>query len=53
MEKLVIEGGRPLAGTVRVSGSKNAALPLLFAALAVDGPVTSQCGRACATSAPP
>jgi UDP-N-acetylglucosamine 1-carboxyvinyltransferase len=40
MEKLVIEGGRPLAGTVRVSGSKNAALPLLFAALAVDGPVT-------------
>ncbi|WP_028586450.1 UDP-N-acetylglucosamine 1-carboxyvinyltransferase [Desulfocurvus vexinensis] len=40
MEKLVIEGGRPLAGTVRISGSKNAALPLLFAALAVDGPVT-------------
>jgi UDP-N-acetylglucosamine 1-carboxyvinyltransferase len=40
MEKLVIEGGRPLSGTIRVSGSKNAALPLLFAALAVEGPVT-------------
>jgi len=39
MEKLVIEGGRPLFGRIRVSGSKNAALPILFAALAVDGPV--------------
>ncbi|MDR2489237.1 MAG: UDP-N-acetylglucosamine 1-carboxyvinyltransferase [Desulfovibrio sp.] len=40
MEKLVIEGGVPLRGTICVSGSKNAALPILFAALLLDGPVT-------------
>jgi UDP-N-acetylglucosamine 1-carboxyvinyltransferase len=40
MEKLVIEGGTPLRGSLQVSGSKNAALPILFAALLVDGPVT-------------
>jgi UDP-N-acetylglucosamine 1-carboxyvinyltransferase len=40
MEKLIIEGGRPLEGRIRVSGSKNAALPILLASLAVDGPVT-------------
>lgn len=40
MEKLVIEGGVPLSGAIRVSGSKNAALPILFAALLADGPVT-------------
>ena len=33
MDKLRIEGGRPLAGEVRVSGAKNAALPILCAAL--------------------
>ena len=33
MDKLVIEGGRPLTGEVRVSGAKNAALPILCAAL--------------------
>ncbi len=33
MDKLLIEGGRPLAGEVRVSGAKNAALPILCAAL--------------------
>jgi UDP-N-acetylglucosamine 1-carboxyvinyltransferase len=33
MEKLVITGGKKLAGTVAVSGSKNAALPLMTAAL--------------------
>ena len=37
MDKLVIEGGRPLKGTVRISGSKNAALPVLFAAILCDG----------------
>lgn len=37
MEKLVIEGGRPLSGTINVSGSKNAALPILFAAILMDG----------------
>ena len=40
MEKLVIEGGVPLRGAIRVSGSKNAALPILFASLLLDGPVT-------------
>ncbi|GAB2702853.1 UDP-N-acetylglucosamine 1-carboxyvinyltransferase [Paenibacillus thermoaerophilus] len=37
MEKLVIEGGRPLSGTVRIQGAKNAALPILAASLLVDG----------------
>jgi len=33
LDKLLIEGGRRLAGEVRVSGAKNAALPILCAAL--------------------
>lgn len=33
MEMLIIEGGRPLAGDVVISGSKNAALPILVATL--------------------
>jgi UDP-N-acetylglucosamine 1-carboxyvinyltransferase len=37
MDKIIIEGGRRLAGRVRVSGSKNAALPILFSALLADG----------------
>jgi UDP-N-acetylglucosamine 1-carboxyvinyltransferase len=37
VEKIVIQGGRPLQGTVRVSGAKNAALPLLFATLLAPG----------------
>lgn len=37
MEKLVIEGGRPLRGTVRVNGAKNAVLPLLAATLLSEG----------------
>ncbi|MBN1283040.1 MAG: UDP-N-acetylglucosamine 1-carboxyvinyltransferase [Proteobacteria bacterium] len=37
MEKLIIEGGRPLAGTVKVSGSKNAALPIMAATLLATG----------------
>lgn len=37
MELFVIRGGRRLQGTVRASGSKNAALPIMAAALAVDG----------------
>lgn len=40
MDKLVIEGGRPLKGTVKISGSKNAALPVLFAAILCDGSTT-------------
>ncbi len=33
MDKIVIDGGRPLAGEVVVSGSKNAALPILISSL--------------------
>src|SRR5216683_133815 len=40
MDKLVIRGGNPLIGTVRVSGAKNAALPAMAAALLTDEPVT-------------
>ena len=36
MDKLVIEGGVPLNGTIAISGSKNAALPILFAAILLD-----------------
>jgi len=40
MEAFVIQGGKPLRGTVRIHGSKNAALPLMAAALLTDQPVT-------------
>ena len=33
MEKLVIHGGKPLMGTVRVSGAKNAVLPIIVASM--------------------
>jgi len=39
MDRFVVEGGRRLEGRVRVNGSKNAALPLLAAALLTDRPV--------------
>ncbi len=38
MDKFVIQGGTPLKGTIPVSGSKNAALPLMAAALLGDTP---------------
>jgi UDP-N-acetylglucosamine 1-carboxyvinyltransferase len=37
MDKIVIEGGVPLHGTVQVSGAKNAALPALAATLLAEG----------------
>ncbi|OGX68598.1 MAG: UDP-N-acetylglucosamine 1-carboxyvinyltransferase, partial [Paenibacillus sp. RIFOXYA1_FULL_44_5] len=37
MEKLVIEGGRPLSGTIRIHGAKNATLPILAASTMVEG----------------
>ena len=40
MDKLQITGGVPLDGEVRISGAKNAALPILAGALLADGPVT-------------
>jgi len=39
MDKLLIEGGRPLSGEVAISGAKNAALPLLCAALLTSEPL--------------
>lgn len=39
MEKFLIEGGARLAGTVRISGAKNAALPAMAAALLTSEPV--------------
>src|SRR5438876_3084468 len=40
LESFVIEGGRPLSGTVRAAGNKNGALPILAASLLTDEPVT-------------
>ena len=39
MEKMIIHGGAPLKGRVVLSGSKNAALPLMMASLLTDEPV--------------
>ncbi|HWR38008.1 MAG TPA: UDP-N-acetylglucosamine 1-carboxyvinyltransferase [Patescibacteria group bacterium] len=40
MEKLVVHGGRKLSGTVRISGAKNAVLPIIAATLLGDSPST-------------
>ena len=40
MDRILIEGGIPLTGTLPISGSKNAVLPLMVAALLSDQPVT-------------
>ncbi|HID81508.1 MAG TPA: UDP-N-acetylglucosamine 1-carboxyvinyltransferase [Chromatiales bacterium] len=37
MEKLLIQGGKPLEGEVRISGAKNAVLPILAATLLGEG----------------
>src|SRR5690349_2562444 len=42
MDKLVIEGGVRLTGEVDVSGAKNAALPILTAALLTSEPLVVQ-----------
>ncbi|MDP8298919.1 MAG: UDP-N-acetylglucosamine 1-carboxyvinyltransferase [Candidatus Tantalella remota] len=36
MDKLVIEGGRTLSGSIKISGAKNACLPILAATLLTD-----------------
>src|SRR6266436_8983999 len=38
--RFLVNGGRPLQGSVRPAGNKNAALPILAATLLADGPVT-------------
>lgn len=40
MDKIRIVGGKPLSGSIRISGAKNAALPLMCASLLSDQPVT-------------
>lgn len=40
MDKLIIEGGSQLQGEIWISGSKNAALPILFATLLTENKVT-------------
>jgi len=37
MEKIIVHGGQPLRGTLRVQGSKNASLPILAACVLADG----------------
>jgi len=39
MDMFIVRGGKPLCGRVAVSGAKNAALPIMAAVLAADGPV--------------
>lgn len=39
MDKLIITGGAPLNGEIRISGSKNSGLPILAATLLADGPM--------------
>lgn len=40
MDKLIINGGATLSGDVRISGAKNAALPILAATLLAETPIT-------------
>ncbi len=40
MYKLVIKGGKPLNGNVKIAGSKNSALPILFASILADDAIT-------------
>jgi UDP-N-acetylglucosamine 1-carboxyvinyltransferase len=40
MDMFCVRGGTPLRGKVAISGSKNASLPMMAAAIAIDGPLT-------------
>jgi UDP-N-acetylglucosamine 1-carboxyvinyltransferase len=40
VDKIVVNGGKPLHGDVRISGAKNAALPVLISALLTESPCT-------------
>ena len=40
MKIITVNGGKPLSGRIRVSGSKNAALPIIFATLVTEGITT-------------
>ena len=40
MDKIIVEGGYPLTGEVKISGAKNAALPILISSLLTNGTCT-------------
>ncbi|GAA6133869.1 UDP-N-acetylglucosamine 1-carboxyvinyltransferase [Oceaniserpentilla sp. 4NH20-0058] len=40
MDKLIITGGKPVSGEIRISGAKNSALPIIAATLLADTPIT-------------
>ncbi len=40
LDKLIIQGGPPLSGEIRISGAKNSALPIIAATLLADSPIT-------------
>ena len=40
MQKLIVKGKKILSGSINISGSKNAALPILAAAILTDKPLT-------------
>lgn len=40
MDKIIVEGGVPLSGSIRAQGSKNSALPILFATILTEDPCT-------------
>ena len=40
MQKLVIKGGKKISGTIKISGSKNATLPILAATILTDKRIT-------------
>ena len=39
MDKFVIKGGKPLTGSIKISGAKNAVLPLMLTTLLTDEPI--------------
>jgi UDP-N-acetylglucosamine 1-carboxyvinyltransferase len=39
MDRILVHGGVPLSGTIRIGGAKNAALPLMAASLLTDEPL--------------
>ena len=43
MDRIVVEGGARLEGTVEISGAKNAVLPIMAASLLADGPTVLDC----------
>ena len=52
MDKLLITGGQRLSGEVSISGAKNAALPLLCAALLTREPVLAKIAQLSQSRAP-